>query len=278
MSQTQPRPEESRRFGSRAFARRLVEDSGRAAPSGRHTRSIERAEAPVMVAPAARVSRRRLLPFEVLLTGAGGTQPLFRPGPFDELRCFQRRVEGTQRHELEFLTWLAPQDRGSEGYRAFGVLRLDEAEPLVDLRRQQSFWLRLRAERGLRTLPQARVEGPRREPGGLPREGLLRILPALGSGGYRRDGQPDLEPRDVLEIVRARASGLERVAWMEEAFRAPSPAGMALHRYYLDADLTAYLVRQEGMQKTICALVPSDEARARGLLIYPRQRPVMLAA
>lgn len=266
------RQEESKRFGSRAFARNLMSERGQVAPSGRHRRPIERRESAVVVAPAPTGGRRRLLPFEILLTRAGATQPLFAPGPFDELRCYQRRVP-SDRHGLEFLTWLSPHDRGSEAYRAFGVLNLDEAEDLVELRRQQALWLRLRAERGVRTLPQARVRGPRSAADGLPREGLLELEPCLASGPYRRGGQPDLSEADLSGLMRA-ARGLERVAWMEEAFRHEPPAGVALHRYYLDVDLTVFLVRHEGRRKTVCALVPSEEARARGLLIYPTRRPL----
>jgi hypothetical protein len=271
------RPEESRRFGSRAFARKLLENRGQTAPSGRHKRGIQRVEATVVVGPPARVGRRRLLPFGMFLTGAQGTTPLYAPGPFDELRCVQRRVEG-RAHDLEFVTWQPPQDQGSEEFRAFGCFRLDEAEDLVDLRRQQGFWLRMRAERSVRTLPQARVRGRRKAHDGLPREGVLQIEPAMCSGVYTRSRQPDLESVDVVEIMRTRASGLERVAWMEEAFRSAAPEGIALHRYYLDRDLSLYLVRQTGMRKIVSCLVASESARAQGLLIYPQRRPITVAA
>ncbi len=284
-----PLSHDSGRFGSRAFARALLPAAGVPA-SGRHPRAgaagalddeadgggraatavIERREASVSVAPPARASRRRLLPFEVLLTSATGARPLFEPGPFDELRCAQRVVPAGRgaRHDVEYLAWRGPTDQGR--HRAFGCFRLDEAEPLVDLRRQQAFWLRLRAERGIRTLPQARVRGPRTAPCGAPREGVLQLEPALASGPYSRSGQPTLDARDVAEVVR-RARGPERVAWLEEAFRAEPAAGTAVHRYYLDADLTAWLVRHEGSSKVLAALRPSAEARDRGLLFYPRR-------
>lgn len=277
---TTSRREESKRFGSRAWARELMAERGQAASSsGRFQRAIERREAAVVVAPKASAGKRRLLPFEIQLMQAGSSEPLFRPGPFDELRVFQRRVDASRRvdakrHSLEFLTWLSPHDQGSEAYRAYGVFRLEEAEPLVDLRRQQSFWLRLRAEHGLRTLPQARVRGKRTGMDGLPREGRLEIEPRLASGPYQRSGQRDLDQREVCGLMRDHASGFERVAWMEEAFRSEVPRGMALHRYYLDADLSVYLVRQVGLSKTVCVLTASEEARARGLLIYPNRRPL----
>jgi hypothetical protein len=268
-----PRPQESQRFGSRAWARELLNERGQLTPSGRHVRAVERHELALAAAPTVEAGRRRLLPFQVQLMQAGSTAPIFQPGPLDELTCHQRLV-GAERHRVEFLSWLSPYDQGSEGFRPFGVFRFSEAQPLPDLRRRPAFWRRLREECGLKTIPGARVRGQRHGPDGAPRQGRLEFEPAMGSGPFRRSGQPKLDVEDVREVMRRRAGGLERVAWLEEAFGIHAPQGRTLHRYYLDADLTAYLVRHHRDEKTVCTLTPSAEARAQGLLIYPGHRPL----
>lgn len=261
-----------------------MEARGEVCPSGRHPR-LERREGAVVTASVgttAEAGRRRLLPFELRLASATGSTLLFGAGPFDEMRCFQRRVTG--RHSVEYLTCLEPRDIGSEGYEPFGRLDLSEARPLAPLRRQQRLWLELRS-RGIRSLPSARICGPRRDDEGKAREGVIQLEPMLdagsgsfkrGSGSFKRGSQPELSGPEVASILQ-NATGLERVAWLEEGFRAPTAPGEALHRYYLDGALTLYLVRQTGMSKTITVLEPTSTRARRGLLIYAKQR-VLLAA
>lgn len=251
-----------------------MEKRGEVCPSGRHPR-LQRREGAVVTASVgatAEAERRRLLPFELRLASAMGSLLLFKAGPFDEFRCFQRRVTG--RHSVEYLTCLEPRDFGSEGYEPYGRLDLADSMELAPLRRQQSLWLKLRA-RGIRTLPQPRLRGPRTGQDGKAREGLLRLEPRLESGSYQRGSQDSLSGEEVREILQA-ASGLERVAWLEEGFRTPVPAGEALHRYYLDSDMTVYLVRQTGTRKTVTRVHPTAKAARRGLLIYATN--VLLAA
>lgn len=273
-----PRKEEAARFGSRTWARKLMETRGQVCPSGRHGRvTLERHEAAVVttsVGASAETGRRRLLPFELRLASAAGSLLLFPAGPFGELRCYQRRVSG--RHSLEYLTCLEPRDFGSEAYEPFGRLDMSDSLPFVPIHRQQRFQLDLRA-RGLRSIPRARVRGQRVDAEGLPREGLLELEAALDpqSGRYSRGGQPDLEGEEVRELISA-ATDLERIAWLEEAFRTPTRPGEALHRYYLASDLTVYLVRQVGLSKTLTLLPPRSQAAQRGLLIHTRR--VLVAA
>jgi hypothetical protein len=260
------RTEEARRFGSRAYARQLLEERGHATPSGGFDRRVLRREAKVeATSPTAEASRRRLLPFELFLSSGNGSRRLFSTGPYDELRCFQRWV--TTRHGVEYLSWLQPNDTGSEGFRAFGCFRLELAEELPDLRRAREFWARLRTEHAVHVLPRARVRGRRTDATGLPREGLLRIDPAMSSGVYQRDGQPDLDTPTVGTLLRSVPTPLQRITWIEEAFRKPAPVGITLHRYYMDATLRCWLVRQEGARKRICELIPSGDP-APGLWIY----------
>jgi hypothetical protein len=278
-----PRQEATQRFGSRAWARKLMEARGEVCPSGRHPR-LERREGAVVTASVgatAEAGRRRLLPFELRLATATGSTLLFGAGPFDELRCFQRRVTG--RHSVEYLTCLEPRDFGSEGYEPFGRIDLSESMPLAPLRRQQRLWLELRS-RGIRTLPSARIRGQRRDVEGNHRQGVINLEPRLdagsgsykrGSGSFKRGSQPLLSGEEVSEIL-LNATGLERVAWLEEGFRSATAPGEALHRYYLDRNLTLYLVRQTGMDKTITVLEPTSTRARRGLLIYAKR--VLLAA
>lgn len=252
------RQEEAKRFGSRAFARSLLAQRGSLVESGRARRveSVER-EARGLQSRLLDI-RRRLLPFELLLSGGSASERIFRPGPFSELRCYERRV--TTRHEVEYFSFLVPHDRESEGYQPFGSLRLGAAQPLRDLELAADLWARL-AREGVHTLPRPRASGPR---GG----GLLRVLPDMEQR-FARAGQPTLSQVQVTRLLLEAASSLERVTWCEAAFSEVAP--VPLHRYYLDTDLRLFLVRHEGIQKRVAVLEPSDAARSRGLLIHARR-------
>lgn len=258
------RIEEVKRFGSRAYARQLLEARGQVSSSGAFERLVERHEAPVSQVEAPSEGRRRILPFELFLSNAHGSRQLFGCGPFDELRCFQRWV--TTRHQVEYLRWLTPNDSGSEGFRPFGCFRLDQARPLPDLRKARRFWAALR-EHDVSVVPQARVRGRRTDAAGLPREGLLTIDPAMASGVYTRHDQRDLDAAEVGRLLRGVPTSVERIAWLEEAFRKPAPVGVVLHRYYLDAELNAWLVRHDRDGKRLIPLNASDTPPP-GLWIY----------
>lgn len=253
------RPEEAKRFGSRAFARSHLAERGSLAGSGRGRRveSVER-EAKGLQSRLLHL-RRRLLPFELLLSGGNASEVIFRPGPFSELRCYERVV--TTRHDVEYFTFLVPHDRGSEGYQAFGSLRLSASKPLRDLQLAEGLWGRL-AREGVHTLPFPRVSGAR---GG----GLLRVLPDMEES-FAREGQPTLSLVQVTRLLLEAASGLERVTWCEAAFS--QVAATPVHRYYLDTDLRLFLIRHEGIQKRVAILEPSAAARSRGLLIHARRQ------
>lgn len=275
------RPVEVERFGSRAYARALVDRPaaprrlGKESDRLRRIRESDRLPASGESERHKRVEavegrgkglqhrlldlRRRLLPFELRLQSGGASQVLFQPGPYSETRCYERQVEG--RHEVEYFSFLVPHDRDSEGYQPFGALRLTSAEPLADLQLCGALRKRL-AREGVHTLPSPRVSGAR---GG----GLLRVLPDMGES-FSLPGQPSLSLTQVTRLLLEAMSGLQRVKWFESAFCEIAP--VPVHRYYLDTDLNLYLIRHEGMEKRIAVLEPSAAAASRGLLIHARRK------
>lgn len=271
MSESQPegvRQTESERFGSRAYARALLAQRGALAgkprrigkESDRHRR-VESVEARANKGLQNRLLdlRRRLLPFELRLQSGGSSAVVFRPGPYSETRCFERRVEG--RHEVEYFSFLVPHDRGSEGYQPFGALRLTSLTPLADLELCEGLRQRL-AREGVHTLPSPRVSGAR---GG----GLLRVLPDMDEV-FVREGQPPLDLTQVTRLLLEAMDGIQRVKWFESGFSEIAP--VPVHRYYLDTDLHLYLVRHEGLEKRVAVLEPSRAAASRGLLIHARRK------
>lgn len=256
-----------------AARQRGIDDSEIAWISGVHQRlepsssgRVDRPEPP----PPARVDRGRLLPFDIFLNRGHGALRLFAAGPFDELAFFQRRDVGA-RHDIEYLSALDPRSAGKERYQPYGVLRLRPhgARRLPSLAVAVDFWRALRA-RGLRAVPGAKVAIRQRFsvfcPHQSPEGGRNRVNVAACTGVFEREGQRPLPHAELVELVR----GLEpeyRIAWLEGAMARPR-SGEVLHRYYLDASLRAYLVRDHWQAgRTLYTLEPTA-GDARGLIIY----------
>jgi hypothetical protein len=205
------------------------------------------------------VGRTRLLPFDLVLTQAQGVVPLFRAGPFDELRLFERLV--TSRHDTEWVQRAAPGDLARERFQPFGVLRLGPAHgrPVPELARSPRLVAALRAALG----PDGVLAARRLLAGGPPSE----------AGASRRPGGPaarTLRPADAaaLEAARTRLDDLARIAWLESAFAAPPAGDAAAHRYYLGSHLRTFLVRHDRTGKRLFVAEPAGAARGHGLIVY----------
>lgn len=241
MTATAPAPTrlqaEHERFGSRAWARALVSERGELTPSGRHRRIDLDEGAPPSEArgETRRAGRHRILPCRVFLSTALDSRELFPAGPFDEFRCAQRQVRG--QHEVEFLTRLDPHDAASEAYRPFARFDLrGPGEPLPRLSRERAFWAELASRHGLRALPRPRLRHADLA------DGQIALAAGVTSGVFQRPGQAPVAYAEILDLLRATCAPAHWIAWLETAFPAP-PSGAIVHRYYLDADLEAYLVR-----------------------------------
>lgn len=246
---------EHERFGSRAWARALVTERGDLAPSGRHRRIEVDETAPPSEAQSEtrRAGRHRILPCRVFLSTAIGSRELFPAGPFDEFRCAQRRVSGG--HEVEFLTRLDPRDAASEAYRPFARFDLrGPGQPLPRLSRERAFWAELASRHGLRALPRPRLRSAALA------DGQIALAAGVTSGVFQRPGQAPAPYAEILDLLRATCAPAHWIAWLETAFPA-APSGAIVHRYYLDADLEAYLVRDHWRDgKTIRRAIAADDA------------------
>ncbi len=201
------------------------------------------------------VGRTRLLPFDLVLTQAHGATPVFRAGPFDELRLFQRVV--TSAHDTEWLQRAAAGDLDRERFQPHGVLRLrpERALRVPDLT-SPGLVAALRARLGADG-----VLAPRRWLAGETGEQRLAC-----SGALRRPGAaPDPA---VLEAARTRLDDRQRIAWLESAFTTPPTGGAAVHRYYLGSHLQAYLVRHDALGKRLFLAEAAAAARGHGLIVY----------
>ncbi|MCO5166768.1 MAG: hypothetical protein M9894_10430 [Planctomycetes bacterium] len=196
--------------------------------------------------------RRRLLPFDLVLTQAHGATPLFRAGPFDELRLFQRLVATA--HDTEWLQRAAPGDLGRERFQPFAVLRLraERAQPVPSLASDPRLVGRLRQALGT-----AGVLAPRR---------WLRDVP--GEQRLARSGASAAEDALTLGAARDLLDDRQRIAWLESAFSTPPPAGQVAHRYYLGNTLTVYVVRHDAQGKRLFVGEAAAAARGLGLLVY----------
>lgn len=225
---------------------------------------------PFVAPDGRRVDRGRLLPFDVFLNRGNGSVRLFAAGPFDELSFFQRR-DVVERHELEYLTYRDPRHAGRERYEAYGVFNLKtrSPRPLPNLAVAAEFWRALRAH-GLSAVPGAKVAVRQRfsvfHPEQSPDAGRNRVSVDVCRGVFERDGQRALPHAELLEIMRNDVEPAYRIAWLEGAMSRPRE-GEIMHRYYLDAGLRAYLVRDHWKTgRTFYTLQQSGDGR--GLLIY----------
>lgn len=190
------------------------------------TRLVHPEAAPRRSAP------RRELGDDLLLALGHGAVRLFSRGPIDELTFFQR-TDVPCRHDLEFVT------RGSvEAFEGHALLRLDRPAadaPLPSIRSVEARWAALREAHGLTGLPR-----PEPAPG---TDGLNRV--AARGCAQVDEVRRRLSQAETLTLLRTELSTLERIAWVEAAFRGTPPAGCLVHRYYLDAEGTPWLVRHD---------------------------------
>jgi len=211
---------------------------------------------PRVLTPSERLRRKRL-PFELFL--ASGTQSirLFPTGPIDPLAFFQR-FHVANHHELEFLTSLDPYDALSEDFHGFGLfkLRARESYPLPRPGEADAFFNGLARKHGLVSLPKARTLIRSRTRGGLncPR-------PPNSGRIYQTVGRRRFTYSDALAILRSELTGPQAIAWIEEAFVETPSHGQIIHRYYLDRERQAYLVRHHWRDgKTLYMAETSEEA------------------
>lgn len=218
-----------------------------------------------------RVDTRRRLAFDIYLTLGHTSLKIFARGPFDEFAFFQR-AEVSAGHQFEFLTFLQAGDAETEGYKGYGVFRLDRrsATRLPDLTSDPEFWSALRGYK-LGAVPGARVLirqkfGAYKPTHESAEAGRNAVDLQACDGLFHRTRQPSLEYRDLIEIMRKGLSPVHRITWLEGAMRRPR-RGEILQRYYLDADLHAYLVRDHWeLGRRLYQLQATREAESKRLI------------
>jgi hypothetical protein len=219
--------------------------------------------------PEIRAERRERLgprlPFDLFLCQASRSQRIYAGGSFDPFTCYERQGV-TAFHDVEFLTRLSFQDRGSERYDPFGVIRLyrggSRLPRLADARR---LWESLRIDYGLREIPPASwllQSEPLEVRAGEQRTFRRRVTPPRSARVFARVGMRRYFYSDVLQILRERLSATQTVAWMEAAFQAPLRPGEIRHRYYLTRGRQVLLVRHHWRDgKRMFRAETSEEAR-----------------
>lgn len=212
------------------------------------------------------IGRTRLMPFDLVLTQAQGALPVFRAGPFDELRLFQRSI--TSRHDTEWLQRAAPGDLSRERFQPFAVFRLSKARalPVAELGRSPRLVAALRLALGAEG-----VLAPRRWLAASAGAQKLACSSAFSRPGASASAAPSPA---LLEAARTHLDDGQRIAWLESAFSAPPLGDAVVHRYYLGSHLGAYLVRHDAHGKQLFVAEPAAAARGQGLIVYldPRTR------
>jgi hypothetical protein len=212
----------------------------------------------VLRAPRARrvteERRRRTMPCQLYLTMGWNSVPLFPSGGVDCFSFFQRGGVSAS-HEVEYLARLDEADQGSEEYQPYGLFRLqaNQAEALPNLETRGDLWERLTSRYGLSGLPSAQALAshtfttfdPRYSE---PLAGVNRIDPPTSAKAYIPARRRHYSYAEVLEILRAELDSPERIAWMELTFPDPPALGEIVHRYYLDEQKQAWLVRHHWAQ------------------------------
>lgn len=188
------------------------------------------------------------LPCELFLTMGTASHSLWEPGPIDELSVYVR-YDVEAEHDVEYITRLDPEQGGGEDYRPYGLFRLRPrlSIPLPRLKDMLPLWEVLYRDHGLTRLPRARSlfglgPNPRLDHGELP-GGLNRLVPDDPEKLYKKTREGSYTYLEVLQVVQSELNTRQRIAWIEEAFKRPLPAGEIVHRYYLDSQRRVYLVR-----------------------------------
>lgn len=224
----------------------------------------------VMQAPRARrvtpERRRRTMPCELYLTMGWNSIPLFPTGGVDCFSFFQRGGVSAG-HDVEFLGRLDREDLGSEEFKPYGLIRLDRrhAQELPSLETRPKLWERLSGVYGLAGLPSAQALASRTfstyDPRySSPEQGLNRIEPPTSAKAYVPARQRHYSYAEVLEILRTELDSPERIAWMELTFQEAPPAGEIVHRYYLDEQKQAWLVRHHWSEGKTLYQAETNEA------------------
>lgn len=207
----------------------------------------------VLRAPRARrvteERRRRTMPCQLYLTMGWNSVPLFPRGGVDCFSFFQRGGVSAN-HDVEYLARLDEEHEGSEEFQPYGLFRLENklAEELPNLETRGDLWERLTSRYGLNGLPSAQALAshtfttfdPRYSE---PQAGVNRIDPPTSSKAYIPARKRHYSYAEVLEILRAELDSPERIAWMELTFPDAPEAGEIVHRYYLDEQKQAWMVR-----------------------------------
>jgi hypothetical protein len=200
--------------------------------------------------------RRRTLRCDLLLTLGPASIPIFPRGPIEEFQFFQRFGIAPD-HEVEFMTRLDADDADTENYGAYGIFALKGPHRrLPDLRRDRGLARRLEHKYGLGRLPHAAKMAP---PSFGP--GLNRLRPPTSTKPLRKANGRSWFFSDLLEILRIELTGPQKIAWIEEAIPPPPPHSPIVHRYYLDGNKQAYLVRDHrGVGKRLYVARTSEQA------------------
>lgn len=201
-------------------------------------------------------TRRRTLRCDLLLTLGPASVRLFPAGPLEEFQFFQRFGISPD-HEVEFMTRLDAPDAGTENYGAYGIFALKGPfRRLPDLRRDRALAKRLDHKYGLERLPHAGKMAPPSFGAGL-----NRLRPPVSTRPLKKTNGRSWFFSDLLEILRIELTGPQKVAWIEEALPPPPPHSPIVHRYYLDGNKQAYLVRDHrGVGKRLYVARTSEEA------------------
>lgn len=208
---------------------------------------------------------RNLLPFDVLLNMGTTSVPLFESGQIDEFAFFQRN-EVPEDLEVEFVTRLDEQDKGSENYKPYVLFKPKSEETaveLVDLQKEDDFWKTLDQTYGLVTIPKAKKMvaagfGAYNSSSASGKEGTNKVAPDEPTKVFKEVGDRTFSYKAMLELLRNEMTMRQKIAWIEEAFDAPPEGGNIVHRYYLDVTKQVYLVRHTADAKTLF-LAETDE-------------------
>lgn len=207
---------------------------------------------------------RNLLPFDVFCNLGMTSVQLFPAGQIDEFSFYQR-TGISEDVDTEFVTRLEESDKGTENYKPYVLFRpKSEGLPLVDLQQEDDFWKTLDMTYGLVTIPKAKKmvnEFGCFDPksGENPEKGFNRVTPVEPDKVFKEVGEKAYSYQDMLSILRSELLMPQKIAWVEEAFSEPPPAGQIIHRYYLDVTKQVYLVRHHHTDGKTLFVAETDE-------------------
>ncbi|HBP17450.1 MAG TPA: hypothetical protein DEA08_06625 [Planctomycetes bacterium] len=205
---------------------------------------------------------RNLLPFDVLINLGTTSAMLFESGQIDEFRFFQR-AGVPEDLEVEFVTRLDEQDKGTENFKPYVLFKpKGESVPLIDLQKEEDFWKTLDQTYGLVTIPKLKkmVDGfVAFDTASASGQGSNTVQVKEPGKVFKEVGERTFTYGDMLELLRNEMSMRQKIAWMEEFFDAPPADGGIVHRYYLDVTKQVYLVRHHHSEGKSLFLAETDE-------------------